>query len=99
MAARMIAALLASDEGMRAVLYALPAVFPWARHLSTDERREFVQELVDATRDAADLDVHAALHRVIVEWRATARILADPALTAQLTRPLPEEDHGEVTAP
>ncbi|GGL09010.1 prevent-host-death family protein [Planomonospora parontospora] len=97
--ARMIAALLASDEGVRAVLHALPAVFPWARHLSVEERWEFVRELIDATRDAVDLDVHATLHRVIVEWRATARILADPALAAQLTRPLPEEDHGEVTAP
>lgn len=98
-AARMIAALMASDEGSRAVLHALPEVFPWVRHLSEEEKREFVQELVDATRDAVDLDVHATLHRVIVEWRATARILADPALTAQLTRALPEEDHGEVAAP
>ncbi|MEU9830131.1 hypothetical protein AB0D67_01200 [Streptosporangium sp. NPDC048047] len=98
-AARMIAALLSSDEGVRVILHALPVVFPWGRHLSADERREFAQELVDATRDAVDLDVHATLHRVIVEWRATARILADPALTAQLTRPLPDEDHGEVTTP
>ncbi|WP_219601797.1 hypothetical protein [Nonomuraea indica] len=98
-AARMIAALLASDEGALAVLHTLPAVFPWVRHLTEEETREFVQELVDATRDAVDLDVHATLHRVIVEWRATARILADPVLTEQLTRSLPEEDHGEVTAP
>ncbi|AWS41700.1 prevent-host-death family protein [Streptosporangium sp. 'caverna'] len=95
-AARMVAALLASDEGVRAILHALPSVFPWVRHLSLDETQEFVQELVEATRDAVDLDVHATLHRVIVEWRATARILADPALTAQLTRALPDEDHGEV---
>jgi hypothetical protein len=95
-AARMVAALLTSDEGVRAVLHALPAVFPWVRHLSADEMQEFVRELVEATRDAVDLDVHATLHRVIVEWRATARILADPALTAQLTRALPDEDHGEV---
>jgi hypothetical protein len=98
-AARMIAALLASDEGTRAILQSLPAVFPWVRHLSTEETREFIEDLVDATRDAVDLDVHATLHRVIVEWRATARILADPVLTAQLARPLPEEDFGEVTAP
>ncbi|MFF0292673.1 hypothetical protein ACFYST_01140 [Kitasatospora sp. NPDC004614] len=35
-------------------------------------------DLVNATRDAVELDVHSNLHRVIVEWRATARILADP---------------------
>ncbi|WP_240528607.1 hypothetical protein [Streptomyces humi] len=56
-------------------------------------------ELVDATHDAAPLDVHTNLHRVVVEWRATARVLADPELTARLTRRLPDEDHGEVTVP
>jgi hypothetical protein len=61
--------------------------------------REFVVDLVDAIRDAADLDVRSNLYRVIVEWRATARILADPELTAQLTAPLADEDHGEVPAP
>ncbi|MFE6744723.1 prevent-host-death family protein [Kitasatospora purpeofusca] len=97
--ARLFAALITSDEGARAVLLALPEVFPWARHLSTDEVREFVVDLVDATRDAVELDVHANLHRVIVEWRATARILADPGLASQLTEPLTGEDHGEVPAP
>ncbi|MFG3437913.1 hypothetical protein ACGF0J_11800 [Nonomuraea sp. NPDC047897] len=62
-AARMIAALLASDEGALAVLHTLPAVFPWVRHLTTEETREFVRELVDATRDAVDLDVHQSLPR------------------------------------
>ncbi|MGW6567816.1 prevent-host-death family protein [Streptomyces sp. NPDC054975] len=97
--ARLLAALLAADDGARAIARALPAVFPWVRHLSDDELREFVQELVDATYDAVQLDVHANLHRAIVEWRATARILADPSLTATLTRALPDEDHGEVSVP
>ncbi|MFJ7273943.1 prevent-host-death family protein [Kitasatospora sp. NPDC098663] len=98
-AARLFAALIGSDEGTRAVLLALPAVFPWVRHLSADEVREFVVDLVDATRDAVDLGVHANLHRVIVEWRATARVLADPELAAELARPLPGDDHGEVIEP
>ncbi|PYC80577.1 prevent-host-death family protein [Streptomyces tateyamensis] len=97
--ARLFAALISNDEGARAVLVALPTVFPWTRHLSAAEVREFVVDLVDATRDAVELDVHANLHRVIVEWRASARILADPELTAQLTGPLPGDDHGEVLAP
>jgi hypothetical protein len=97
--ARLLAALISSGDGERAILRALPSVFPWVRHLSSEEVREFVGELIDATRDAVELDVHNSLHGVIVEWRATARILADPELTAQLTRPLPDEDHGEVTAP
>jgi hypothetical protein len=97
--ARLLSALIRSDVGADAVRLALPEVFPWARHFSGEEAREFVVDLIDATRDAVELDVHANLHRVIVEWRATARILADPELTAQLTRALPDEDHGEVVAP
>lgn len=97
--ARLLAALLSSDNGERAILHALPSVFPWVRHLSPDEVRQLVADLVEATRDAVELDVHSSLHGVIVGWRATARILADPELTRQLTRPLPDEDHGEVTAP
>ncbi|MEU6966300.1 prevent-host-death family protein [Kitasatospora aureofaciens] len=97
--ARLFTALIGSDEGARAVLLALPAVFPWVRHLSAAEVREFVVDLVDATRDVVELDVHANLHRVIAQWRATARILADPGLAAELTGPLPGDDHGEVVAP
>ncbi|MEU9296883.1 prevent-host-death family protein [Streptomyces sp. NPDC048266] len=93
------ARLLAADDGARVIGRALPSVFPWVRHLSADELREFARDLLDATHDAAQLDVNATLHRTIVEWRATARILADPGLTAQLTRHLPDEDHGEVTSP
>jgi hypothetical protein len=96
---RLLAALISSDDGERAILHALPSVFPWVRHLSPDEVRQLVADLVDAMGDVVELDVHSGLHRVIVSWRATARILADPELTAQLTRPLPDEDHGEVTAP
>lgn len=76
--ARPLAALIRSDAGERALLRALPAVIPWVRHLSADELKQFVTELIDATHDLAQLDVHANLHRVVVEWRATARILAAP---------------------
>ncbi|MEU4116927.1 hypothetical protein AB0F71_20825 [Kitasatospora sp. NPDC028055] len=55
----------------------------WLRHLSAVERRELV----------------ADLRRVLIEWRATARVLADPELTAELSRPLPGDDHGEVVGP
>ncbi|MGY1499483.1 prevent-host-death family protein [Streptomyces sp. QTS52] len=79
--ARLLAALISSAEGTRTILLALPEVFPWTQHLSTEEVREFVADLVNATRDAAELDVHTTLHRVIVEWRATARILAAPGRT------------------
>ncbi|MGW0998679.1 prevent-host-death family protein [Streptomyces sp. NPDC002520] len=97
--ARLLAALVRSNAGERAILRALPSVFPWVRHLSADELKQLVTELIDATHDAAQWDVHGNLHRIVVEWRATARVLADPEIAAQLTRRLPDEDHGEVTAP
>lgn len=50
--ARLFAGLIGSDGGARAILLALPSVFPWVRHLSDDEVRQFVLELVDATHDA-----------------------------------------------
>ncbi|MEU7022144.1 prevent-host-death family protein [Streptomyces sp. NPDC046203] len=97
--ARLLAALIDTAGGVPVIRRALPVVFPWARHLAAEELGEFIHDLVDAMKDAAPPDVHAALQRTVVEWRATARILADPVLTAELTRALPEEDHGEVTAP
>lgn len=81
---------------------ALPEVFGWLRHLSDGEKQQFARQLADALADATELDVYANLDRVISEWAATARILADPALTAQLTAPLPdlpENGFGEVPEP
>ncbi|GAA4212928.1 hypothetical protein [Microbispora amethystogenes] len=86
-----VAALLSCAMGTPAVLHALPRVLPWVRHLSGDEMQQFVQELLAAT--------HATPHRVIAEWRATARILASPALATHLTQPLPDDDHSEVLTP
>ena len=97
--AHLLAALLGSEDGIQTVMIALAVVLPWTRHLSSSERRELLTDLVDATRDVAELDVHSNLHRTLVEWRATARVLADPELTAQLTGPAREEDHGEVLSP
>ncbi|MEE1929595.1 hypothetical protein V1J52_15610 [Streptomyces sp. TRM 70351] len=56
-------------------------------------------DLADAARDATELGVHANLHRVLQEWRTTARLLAGPELAGQAMAPLPDEDHGEVPGP
>ncbi|MCO6005129.1 hypothetical protein NE236_09045 [Actinoallomurus purpureus] len=39
------------DPSVRALLLAMPDVFPWVRHLSTEEVRSFTVELVDALSD------------------------------------------------
>lgn len=71
-----ITALLAEAEGVRAVQHAMPAIFPWARHLTEGETREFLQDLSEASCAADDQDAEGRLHRVIADWRATAYILA-----------------------
>lgn len=68
--------------------------FSWLRHLSSDEVRQFVRELADEV-GCGRADARA----VVVGWRASARILADPELTRLHTRSLPDEDHGPVTPP
>ncbi len=65
----------------------MPEVFPWVRHLTTDELRNFTLELVEALSDAAELDLDSRAEEVIVGWRATARIKADPAEYADARKP------------
>lgn len=65
------------EAARSALLRVIPSVFPWVRHLSAAEREEFAAELLEAMDDAPGQDPHADIHRVVVEWRATARVLAE----------------------
>jgi len=65
----------------------MPDVFPWVRHLSTEEVRAFTVELGDALSDAAELGLDANTQEVITAWRATARIKGDPAQYEEALRP------------
>ncbi|WP_412519929.1 hypothetical protein K8Z49_18120 [Actinomadura madurae] len=65
----------------------MPDVFPWIRHLSTEEVRAFTVELVDALSDAAGLDLDTNAQEVITGWRATARIKADGTQHEEALRP------------
>jgi hypothetical protein len=76
-ASRMFGALARSESGLQVMESALAEVFPWARHLSTNERSEFTADLITALSDAAELTVDRNTHEVIAGWRATARIKAD----------------------
>lgn len=85
--ARLFLALIKHDPTARALVLAMPEVFPWVRHLSTDELRAFTLDLVEALSDAAELDVDATTAEVIAGWRATARIKADPERYAEARKP------------
>jgi hypothetical protein len=94
-ASRIFLALMKHDASARALLLAMPDVFPWVRHLSTEEVRAFTVELVDALSDAAELELDANAHEVIVGWRATARIKADREQYEEALRPT-SGDFGRV---
>lgn len=94
-ASRIFLALMKHDTSARALLLAMPDVFPWVRHLSTEEVRAFTVELVDALSDAAELELDKNAHEVIVGWRATARIKADQEQYEEALRPT-DGDFGPV---
>jgi hypothetical protein len=88
--------LMQSDEGTRAVLMAMPSVFPWVRFLPTDDVRVFLVELIDTLHACADLGNLAALTPVIAAWQATAEIYSDPELRKAAAETLDGTDYGEV---
>jgi hypothetical protein len=96
---RLFVSLLKQDEGARALLQALPDVFPWVRFLPKEAIQEFLIELVHTAHACAALDTMAPLEPVVVAWRNTAEIYADPETLGALTGPLAGTDHGDVSVP
>lgn len=96
MASRLFFSLMKDDEGARAMLLALPDVFPWVRFLPTEDVRSFLVELVETVRACADLGNIAAIVPVVAAWRETAEIHSDPELLKAATAPLDDTDHGPV---
>lgn len=77
---------------------ALSEEFPWVELLPVAERQQFSADFVRAAQASAELGQWSVLAQVIVEWKATAAIHADPALAEQLSGPL-DDDLGPVPAP
>jgi hypothetical protein len=72
--------------------------FPWVDLLPQADRRRFVADFVRAVGASAELGRWSVLAQVLVEWKATAAIHADPALLEELTQSL-DEDLGPVPPP
>ncbi|MDN5914125.1 MAG: hypothetical protein L0I76_03260 [Pseudonocardia sp.] len=96
-AARALRSALAHLSAMDAATV-LTEEFPWLDVLPELDRRQFATDFVRAVEASAELGRWSVLAQVVVEWRATAAIHADPALVEELGRPL-DEDHGPVPAP
>jgi hypothetical protein len=96
-ATRLFVALLRDGDAEGLMMRVLPEVFPWARFLPEDDRRQFLTELVQTMRGADDLENFAPIAQLIVEWRDTAEVHADPAVAAALSQDA--GDFGAVPPP
>lgn len=95
-ASRLFFHLVKNDDGARALLLALPEVFPWVRFLPKEDVRAFLVELVDTMHACEALGNVAALGPVIAAWQNTAEIYSDPELLKAATASLDGDDYGEV---
>ena len=76
----------------------LPAVLPWTRFLPPDDLAQFAEEFVAVAEAAGMVGNMAPVSQLLLEWRHTAEIHADPVLYEALTsRPL--GDYGAVPRP
>jgi hypothetical protein len=96
-ATRLFAALLRDGDAAGLLMRVLPEVFPWVQFLPDPDRREFLIDLVQTLRAAEDLENLAPVTQLIVEWRHTAEVHADPELAAALRQDA--GDYGTVPAP
>lgn len=76
----------------------LPEVLPWARFLPAADLSILVHEFIDVTEAAASVDNVAPIAQLLLEWRHTAEVHADPQLHVLLSTPR-GEDHGPVLPP
>ncbi|GAJ79668.1 hypothetical protein NBRGN_016_00520 [Nocardia brasiliensis NBRC 14402] len=85
---------LPTDVAARALL----DEFPWVDVLPPDAQGRFVKDFARAFQASAELGQWALLAQVVVEWRSTAAVYADPVLAEQLSDPL-DDDFGPVPEP
>jgi hypothetical protein len=60
-------------------------VLPWVEYLDENERREFLQEFINAIKLAIAGDDWDSLENLLDDWRATAETLQDKSAVRALT--------------
>jgi hypothetical protein len=98
LAARVLGSLVHHADGQALLQDLLPEILPWTRFLPPADRQLLIQEFAEVTRAAAAIDNVAPIAQLLVEWRHTAEVHADPELHALLSTPR-GEDHGPVPPP
>lgn len=87
-----------ADDVVRDRLAVAAGDISWVRFLPEPSRETFVDEFIHTAEAAAELGSMVPVARLLVEWKATAAIHADPALALELKRPIAEIG-GRVSAP
>lgn len=98
MSARLLAGLLHDADGALLLRRILPQVLPWVTFLPTKAVDELVEELVATLQAAVSIDNLWPVSQLLVEWRHTAEVYADPLLYTAATRVLGDEG-GPVLRP
>lgn len=88
-AARALAELAVS--GSEVLQRSLPRVLPWAAYLPPNDVERLIAAFVSAARTAVDSGNAAPLAQLLVAWKHTAEIHADPDLYRSVTRPIEDD--------
>lgn len=97
---RLLEAILRETDGERRVAGLLPHVLPWAQFLPAPARDRLASELAQRILGAASVANVAPLAQLLIEWRHTAEVYADPDLLRQARRQYSSaDDFGPVAAP
>ena len=76
----------------------LPTAMPWVRFLPVADRDLMAEQFVETTEAATAIGNTAAVSQLLIEWRHTAEVFADPDLHRALTGQ-PVADFGPVPRP
>lgn len=96
--ARLLVSLLRQEGGPALVQAVLPDALPWVRFLPPEDIGILATELTETVAASASLGITAPIAQLLVEWKHTAEVHADPELHARLTRPA-GEDYGPALPP
>lgn len=95
---RLLHRLLREPTAHTSIARVITDVIPWTKYLPDDEVVTMITDLAEAAEGADSLDNLAPLAQVLIEWRHSADIYADPVLKAALTGPS-YGDFGPVPPP
>ena len=97
---RMFVALMKEDPAAAQLLTKVfPEAFPWVRFLPQKDVQAFLVEFIETARASTDLGTIDPISQVIISWKHTAEVYADPELHKALTTDHGDANYGPVLPP